>query len=217
MLSYESDAIGARGFLRGVLVRTFKALPWAIALVALSALPARADGFFTPFYGHDYGGDAANCSVFANSFTSCEDTHTNIGVSFGSMGKVIGFEQDISRAKDFFGKIPGIESSVFTLTSNVLVGVGVGPVQPYGLIGFGLIRPSTSLAVASSVGDFSKNSLGFDFGAGVNGYFSKHVGIRADLRRFQTIQDVPIPAVTSQVFKNEKLSFWRFSIGLALR
>lgn len=199
-------------------MRTIQAVPLAIALLVASAAQAGADGFFTPYYGYNYGGDAANCSTLVmNAFTSCEDAHTSIGVSFGSMGKVIGFEQDISRSKNFFGKVPGIDSSVFTLTSNVLMGVGVGPVQPYGLIGFGLIRPSTSLSVASSVGDFSKNSLGFDFGAGVNGYFSKHIGIRFDVRRFQTIQDVPIPVLTSQVFSNEKLSFWRASIGLALR
>lgn len=198
-------------------MRTSEALPLAIVLVALSALPARAEGFFTPFWGHNFGGDTPNCE----SLTNCEEKRANVGVSFGSMGKVIGYEQDISRSKDFFGKVPGKESSVITLMSNVLVGVGVGPVQPYGLFGFGLIRPKTTLIMASPIGDFtldeSKNSLGFDFGGGVNGYFSKHVGIRGDIRRFQTIQDVPLPSLTSQVFSDEKLSFWRFSIGMALR
>ena len=191
----------------------FKALPWTFALVVLSASPARADGFFTPFYGYNYGGDSSNCATL----TTCEDKRTNLGVSFGSMGKVIGYEQDISYAKEFFGKIPGADNSVFTLMSNVLVGVGVGPVQPYALLGFGLVRPRTSLNIASTVTDFSKNSFGYDIGGGVNGYFSRHVGIRGDIRRFQTMQDVPIlGSIAGSILSNQKLSFWRASIGLAL-
>jgi hypothetical protein len=217
MVSYRGDSIGAADFSQECVLRTFEALPLAITLVALSALPARAEAFFTPFWGHNFGGDTPKCE----SLTNCEETHANLGVSFGSMGKVIGYEQDIARSKDFFGKVPGKESSVITLMSNVLVGVGVGPVQPYGLFGFGLIRPKTTLIMASPIGDFtldeSKNSLGFDLGGGVNGYFSKRIGIRGDIRRFQTIQEVPLPSLTSQVFSNERLSFWRFSIGMALR
>src|SRR5215471_12631743 len=134
-------------------VPTLKACSWALIFVALSALPARADGFFVPYIGFNYGGNSSNCA----SFNNCEDKHTNFGVAFGGMGKVVGFEQDIAYAKDFFGKVPGADNSVFTFMSNMLIGVGAGPVQPYGLFGFGLIRPHTSLNIASTVTDFSKN------------------------------------------------------------
>jgi opacity protein-like surface antigen len=134
------------------------------------------------------------------------------------MGTVIGYEQDIAYAKNFFGKVPGAENSVFTLMSNMLVGVGAGPVQPYFLFGFGLIRPHTSLNIASTVTDFSKNSFGYDVGGGVNGYFSRHVGLRGDVRRFRTMQDVPIfGALTGGILTDQKLDYWRFSIGLAIR
>ena len=195
-------------------MRTLKALPLALVLVAASGTAARAQGFFTPFYGYNYGGDASNCA----SLTNCQDKRSDIGVSFGSMGKLFGFEQDIAYSKNFFGEVPDADNAVFTLTSNMLVGVGVGPVQPYALIGFGLIRPRTSLSVAGAVGDFSKNALGYDLGGGVTGYFSRHLGVRGDLRHFQTMQEVPIlSTVAANTFNNERLSFWRASIGLAIR
>jgi hypothetical protein len=172
-------------------------------------VPARADGFFIPYLGFNYGGNS-NCA----SLTNCDDKHANFGVSIGSMGKVVGFEQDIGWAKDFFGKVPGVDNSVFTLMTNMLVGAGGGRVQPYVLFGIGLIRPHASLNVASALTSFSNNSFGRDWGFGINGYFLKSVGIRGDIRHFSTWGDVPILGGLSA---EEKLDFWRASLGLALR
>lgn len=186
-----------------------------ILLVAGSAAPARADGFFTPFYGFSFGGDSnSNCP----RATACEDKRSNYGVSIGTMGTVFGVEQDISIARDFFGKVPNVDNSVFTLMSNLLIGVGKGPVRPYVLVGAGLIRPHTSSNLANF--DFKNNSLGYDIGAGVNGYFSRHVGVRGDIRRFHTLQNVDIPVlggIANELFVTQKLDFWRVSIGLSLR
>ena len=133
------------------------------------------------------------------------------------MGTVFGVEEDISISKDFFGKVPNVDNSVFTLMSNLLIGVGAGPVRPYLLVGAGLIRPHAS----SDLLKFSteNNSLGYDLGGGVNAYFSRHVGVRGDVRRFRTLQDVNIPVlgnIASQ-FNSQKLEFWRASIGLSLK
>ena len=171
-----------------------------IMLLAVAAAPARADGFVTPFYGYNFGGDS-NCATF----TSCEDKRTNFGVSIGKMGAVFGFEEDISLAKDFFGNVPNVDNSVFTLMSNLLIGVGAGPVQPYFLVGAGLIRPHASFDLTKFTTE--NNSLGYDLGAGVNGYFSRHVGVRGDVRRFHTLQDVNVPLlgnIASQVFTSRR-------------
>ena len=185
-----------------------------IMLLAVAAAPAAADGFVTPFYGYNFGGDSSNCATFA----SCEDKRTNFGLSIGKMGTIFGVEEDISVAKDFFGKVPNVENSVFTLMSNLLIGVGVGPVQPYFLVGAGLIRPHSSFNLTKL--DTKNNSLGYDLGAGVHGYFSRHVGVRGDVRRFHTLQDVDVPIVgniASQIFVTQKLDFWRASFGVSLR
>lgn len=182
-----------------------------IILLAMAPAPARADGFFIPFYGFNFGGDS-NCEHFSN----CEDKRLNYGLAIGKMGTVFGIEEEISIAKDFFGKVPGVENSVFTLMTNVLIGVGAGPVRPYFVVGAGLVRPHSSFNLKST----KNNSLGYDLGAGMNGYFSKHVGVRGDVRRFHTFQDVDIPVlgdIANEIFVKQKLDFWRATIGLAFR
>jgi opacity protein-like surface antigen len=185
----------------------------AVVLLAFVPTPARADGFFTPFYGYNFGGDSStNCQTLAN----CEDKRANFGVSFGTMGTVFGFEEDVAFAKDFFGSVPNVDNSVFTAMSNLLIGVGKGPVQPYVLIGAGLVRTRTSINPLEFNGD--GNSLGYDLGGGINGYFSSHVGVRGDVRHLHTLQDVPfIQDVFKGTFVNQKLDFWRASLGLSLR
>ena len=182
-----------------------------VAVMAVAAAPARADGFVTPFYGYNFGGDSS-----CKTATNCEDKRANFGVSFGTMGAVFGFEEDLGFAKDFFGTIPNVDNSVFTAMSNLLIGVGKGPVQPYVLVGAGLVRVYTSLNPAQF--NSENNSLGYDLGAGVNGYFSRHVGVRGDVRFLRTVQDLPIvETLTGGIFANDKLNFWRASVGLALR
>jgi opacity protein-like surface antigen len=193
-------------------VRNLKAVALGVVLVTLLAAPASADGFFTPFYGYNFGGDSANCP----KLTTCEEKRANFGASFGSMGTVFGFEEDISFAKNFFGTIANVDNSVFTAMSNLMLGVGRGPVQPYVLAGAGLIRTHTSLNVTKF--DANGNSFGYDIGVGVNAYPTAHVGVRGDVRHFHTLQDLPlIGSVTNEVFVNQKLDFWRASVGLSLR
>src|SRR5207249_861025 len=122
-----------------------------------------------PFYGFNFGGDSANCQTIR-----CEDKRANFGVSFGSMGPVFGFEEDLSFAKDFFGAVPDGENSVFSLMSNLLIGVGRGPVQPYVLVGAGLIRAHTAVTLSQFKSD--NNSLGYDLGGGVKAFFSPNIG-----------------------------------------
>jgi opacity protein-like surface antigen len=188
-------------------LKLLKVAAWSAVLLAVSAVPVHADGFVTPYIGFNYGGNS-NCETLTN----CEDKRRNFGVSVGSKSSVVGFEADIGWAKDFFGKVPGAENSVFTLMSNVVIGPS-GRIQPYFVAGVGLIRPHTSLNVADAITSFSKNSIGYDLGFGVNGYFAKSVGIRGDIRHFKTFQDLPRISGLS----DEHLRFWRASIGLAIR
>jgi opacity protein-like surface antigen len=195
-------------------VRTLQALALTIVLLTLSVLPAHADGFITPFIGFNFGGDSSNCS----KLTNCQDKRLNFGASLGSMGKVFGFEEDISFAKNFFGEVPRADNSVFTAMSNLLFGIGAGPVQPYVLGGLGLMRPHTSLNVANVVTDFEKNSIGYDLGGGMNFYPSRNIGVRGDIRHLHTLQDVPVlGGISGPLISDQKLGFWRASIGLALK
>lgn len=181
-------------------------MPQRIAVAALivsvlaGARPARAEGFITPFIGFNFGGDSANCL----SLTNCDQKRTNFGVSLGTLSGV-GFEEDISYAKDFFGAAPGTDSSVFSAMSNLLIVVPAGPVRPYLLGGVGLIKAHVSTNL-STIASFDNNTFGYDLGGGLHIIFG-HIGARGDVRRFKTLQDIPL-------FTNQPLTFWRGSVGV---
>jgi opacity protein-like surface antigen len=178
--------------------------------LALAAGPARADGYITPFLGYNFGGDSSNCQTLTN----CEDKHLNFGASLMSASGIFGFEEDLAYAKNFFGVVPGADNNVFTAMSNLTAGVFGGPVQPYVLAGVGLIRTHVSLN-PTTTGAQTKNAFGYDLGAGVNGFVTRAVGLRGDLRHLHTFQDVPILGATFA--SEEKLDFWRASIGVTFR
>ena len=98
--------------------------------------------------------------------------------------------------------------------SNLVIGIPAGPVQPYAIGGFGLVRPHVSLNPTQISSD--NNALGWDLGGGVNIFFGKSVGIRGDIRHFHTIQDVSVLHLGS-IVSGQKLDFNRASLGLALR
>src|SRR5712691_4884654 len=148
----------------------------AAAVLALSATPARADGFITPFVGFNFGGDSANCV----SLTNCDEKRTNYGVSIGSVGKAFGFEADFGYAPNFFGSTSGGDNAVLTFMTNLMLVIPAGPVRPYGLVGIGLVRPHAQLNASSLASD--QNTLGWDIGGGVNIFLVHAVGVRGDVR-----------------------------------
>ena len=176
------------------------------AVLIGSAAPAHADGFISPFIGFNFGGDSSNCA----SLTSCEDKRSNFGVSLGTVRGAIGFEEEISYSPEFFGKTPGGDNAMLTLMSNLMLVIPAGPIQPYGVIGIGLMRSHAQFNTSSLALD--KNALGWDIGGGLNIFFGHSVGIRGDIRHLRTLQDV-----TLGVFGNDKIDFWRGSAGLVFR
>jgi Outer membrane protein beta-barrel domain len=165
--------------------------------MAATTAPAAAQGFFTPFAGYNYGGDSLNCVSLRN----CDERRTNLGISFGKTGQYSGTEQDISYASHFFGDREDANNSMFTAMTNFLVIVPAGPVRPYGVLGIGLIRP------------MGKNAFGYDIGLGTNVFFTKRFGVRVDLRRMRSLQDVELFEFT----EGHKVDYWRASLGVTFR
>jgi opacity protein-like surface antigen len=187
-------------------MRPLRLVAFALALTTLAAVPARADGYVSPFVGYNFGGDSANCV----SLTNCNEKRTNFGLAVGSTSGILGVEEEFGYASDFFGKTPGVSNAVMTLMSNLVLVIPAGPVQPYGIVGLGLIRAHAKLD--SSALSLTKNTLGYDIGAGLNIFLVHSVGIRGDVRHMHTLQDV-----TLGVFSKTKLDFWRGSAGVTFR
>jgi hypothetical protein len=195
--------VGDAGKIHGMPSRIFIL---AVALLGSSVPPAQAQGFISPFAGYNFGGDSANCVSLQN----CDEKRLNLGISLGTTRGILGFEEDIAYARDFFGKTPGGSNAMLTVMSNLMLVVPAGPFQPYALVGLGLMRPHVQFDAASLALD--KNALGYDIGGGLNIFFGHTFGIRGDIRHLRTFEDV-----TLGLFSNDQIDFWRASAGLTLR
>jgi opacity protein-like surface antigen len=180
----------------------------AAVLSVLAATEVRAQGFFSPFIGYDFGGDSG-----CQTLRGCEEKKLNAGVSFGSLGKASGFEQEFAYAKNFFGSVSGQGSSVLTLMSNIMIAPKIGPVRPYGVFGVGLLKSRVDLT-AGDVLSFSNNNFAWDLGGGLMIFFGEHFGIRGEVRHFHTLQNISAPGFA---IDNTKLKFGRASVGLVLK
>ena len=178
-----------------------------LAAALLAPPSVQAQGYISPFIGFDFGGDSG-----CPTASGCEDRNSNIGVAFGTMGAVVGFEAELGYARDFFGEAPDQAWNVLTFMSNLMIGPRIGPVRPYVIGGLGLIKTHVELT-APSLLETNNNSFGWDLGGGVMVMFGRHVGVRGDLRRFSSFQERSILGFT---LSNEKLGFQRAAAALVL-
>ena len=159
--------------------RTLTIAALAVACSIGTAATAHADVRLTPFAGVTFGGDAP-----ASKF--------NTGVSLSFMGNVAGFEVDFGYTPDFYNEETDFElvgdGNITTLMGNLIVGPTVGRVQPYGVVGVGMIRSRVGDA-EDLFDDVTTNDFGFNAGGGVNFMMSDRVGIRGDIRYFRAFHD----------------------------
>ncbi len=184
-----------------------------IAVVGLmfvlgGASPSFAQGFISPLIGYNFGGDAG-CPEISN----CEDKNLNLGVAVGSLGSIFGVELEFAYAKDFFGESPGVSSNVVTVMGNIMLAPRFGPVQPYALVGFGLVKTHVELTVEDLL-ESDNNHFGWDVGGGIMVFFGQHVGIRGDIRYFHAFQELELLAIS---LGGIKLDFGRASAGVVFR
>jgi hypothetical protein len=180
----------------------------AAAITVLSATEVRAQPFFSPFIGYDFGGDSG-----CQTLRGCEEKKTNFGISFGTIGAATAFEQEIAYAKNFFGSTTGESSSVLTIMSNIMIAPKIGPVRPYGLFGFGLMKTNVNLTPAAVV-SFTNNHFAWDIGGGLMVFFGEHFGIRGDIRHFHSFQNLEIQGFA---LDNTKLDYGRASVAIVLK
>lgn len=190
--------------------RFFLIVASTTAFVAFAST-ARAQGFIAPLIGYDFGGDAG-----CQTLTNCEDKRVNLGVALGSMGSVVGFEEEFAYAKDFFGVSPGLpSSSVLTLMSNLMLIPKIGPARPYVLVGLGLMKSHVDLTPSSLI-SVDNNNFAWDIGGGLMILFGDHFGVRGDIRHFHSFQDASLLGIPIPLTSN-KLDFGRAAAGLVFK
>lgn len=192
--------------------------PWRLAAAAATivfvfTMPARAraEGFISPLIGFNFGGDSS-CPAVSNltSLNNCQDKRLNFGVALGGMNAVVGFEEEFAYARDFFGTAPGLNSSVFTLMSNLMLVPKIGPVRPYFLAGLGLLKTHVEFT-AASLTSTDNNNFGWDIGGGLMVTVVPHVAVRGDIRYFHSFQDLGAIGFS---LSSTKLDFGRAAAAL---
>jgi opacity protein-like surface antigen len=171
---------------------------------------AAAEVFLTPFAGVTFIDNEHKKGTFG------------AGVGFGGLVSL-----EFEAARTLLGSYTGIpvvdlNARVSTFMGNLMFRVPRGPVQPYVSAGAGIVRLTGSVDVPflGSVFSASADDVGWNFGGGLMLFPGTNVGLRADVRRFQTgelswdditdvggLDDLPLP----------KVNFWRATGGLTFR
>lgn len=199
-----------------------------LVILCIGAAPRRAaaDWLLTPFVGTTFGGSAD----FDDALPGGDEFERRFtyGVSLASMGAgVFGFEIDFGYSPNYFETLADADddftfaddSNVTTLMVNVKLGIPLGGqsgfgVRPYAVGGVGLIR--THAESVANFFDIDSNDFGLNVGGGVMGFFTDHIGIRADLRYFRAFagngDDDGFPD-----FELSDFDFWRATAGVTFR
>lgn len=187
-------------------------------LVAALPASARADGYFVPFVGANFGGD-----VGLPLNTALRDRNRVVfGGTLGAMGGgVFGVELDMSYTHDFYpGLVAGDEGggNLVTFVPSLVLGVPLGGqkgpgFRPFVLAGAGLVRRNLDVGSLTS---FSQNDLAYTLGGGVMGFFSDHIGIRGDIRYFRNfrVDDIRLGDVD---IERGTFDFSRATAGIVFR
>jgi len=183
-----------------------------MAAVACVAAPsqARAEGYVSPWAGVAFG-------------SSVNNGRGMFGVDAGGMSAgIIGGEVDFGYSPSFFGSENDFgHNTVIDFMGNVMIGVPIGGthgvgVRPYVTGGLGLLRTQIDGGTIAHVAS-SDNMFGWNIGGGVMGYFADHFGLRGDLRYLRGFKDLNTGVTTIDLNGNERLHFWRASIGVVFR
>lgn len=189
----------------------------AAVLVLLGVLlvptPARAQGYFAPFIGFDFGGDAGKCG--GTDTLDCSRNRTAYGFSAGKLSHgTIGGEVDFGYAPHFFGEAPNTGgNSLLTFMGNIVAAIPAGPVHPYVAGGLGVIR--TKVDQLSDLTNFSDSSFSYNIGGGLLVFLPAHLGFRVDYRYMSTFSDISVAGQTL-LTTGTKLNFSRVVFALVL-
>jgi opacity protein-like surface antigen len=190
-----------RGTLRGLALALLATL-FSVA----SADDANAQGFISPSFGYNFAGDSGCLTA-----TDCEDKNWNFGVSMGALGSIVGFEAELTYENEFLGDSATETTEVLTLMGNFMLAPRISIVQPYGLIGIGMIR--TAVEDVLSTSSESQNQIGWTIGGGLIVFVSQHVGLKGDIRHYHAFEALDLLGFDLARDEN-KLDFGRAAFGV---
>jgi hypothetical protein len=188
----------------------------ALAFTLLTAAPASADFFFTPFAAIKFAGDARLAA-------DLESGASNAKFTVGGMAGVLsdglfGVEADVTYVPRFFERSSGMlvaRSHVLTVMGNVMVAAPRSLTQyslrPFVSGGAGLMH--INIDDVANVIPVDSNLFGVNVGGGAMGPLSNSFDVRFELRWFKSVTT----GNAETILPGTALSFWRAAIGLTIR
>ena len=175
------------------------------------------DGWVSGFIGTVFGGSTG--TKFSEAVEN--PSTTTFGANIGGMGAgVFGAEFDVGYTPKFFGEGRTVDNSgVLTMMGSLIIGIPAGGqsgfgLRPYGFAGLGLIR--SHIEFREILDGISKNEFGYNLGAGIMGFFTDVVGIRAEYRYLRSFKSEDDDSLFPS-FERGHFNFSRASIGILLR
>ena len=105
---------------------------------------------------------------------------------------------------------------MITLMANLRLAAPIGGtegrgVRPYVSGGIGLLR--SRIEATDLFDELTSNDWGMNVGAGLNGFFSDHVGVQGEIRYFRSFNDFG----EDLEIDLGSLDFWRASFGVSFK
>ena len=189
----------------------------ALGLTLLFPATAWAEWQFKPFIGTTLAGE----STFALTEDAATERHLVVGGSVLWLGNVFGVEGEITRVPGFFQSDDDDENfalsgGLTTLLGSVVVAVPRRfteySLRPYLTAGGGWMRVGMSLQ--EDLLNVNRTLPAVVFGGGATGFLTDRVGLSWDLRYLRTVGGEEGTGLT---IGRERVSYWRASMGVAIR
>jgi hypothetical protein len=189
----------------------YRSIVFGALLVVVAAHDAAAQGFISPFIG----------TTLTSPTSTGTSTKPGFGVSFGSVGRVVGFDTEFAFYPEVIDNSANAlaKSRVVSISGGPLIGPTIGPVKPYFALGAGNLNLNvTSIAsvVVPSPESVSNNYFTFNLGGGVMGFFTDHLGARGDLRYYRAF-GIKFEDLEETGLALDKFNFWRASFGIVAK
>ena len=186
------------------------------ALLFLQPTMGWAEWQLKPFVGVTFGGTSSFLDLDG---VANERKKFVLGGSATWLGNFIGIEGEVARVPGFFQTVSQesvLSSSVTTLTGNVVLTLPRRMTQyrlrPYFVGGGGVVRANIDHELDTLSIQTSLRVL--DFGGGATGFLTDRVGVNWDVRYFRSVGG---KEGTGLAFGKEQISFWRATMGVAIR
>lgn len=160
---------------------------------AVAPLPPEPEGVtLTPFVDLGFAGDY-------------ENTPGGFGVALGyGVNNRVSFEGDLSFTPDGEqGILTEFDSTVWSLSGNVLYHFLARDVRPYVALGLGVLGADTEAEDTGLIADDTSYDMAWNWGGGIKTALSERFGVRGDLRYFNADDLAP--------------DHWRLFGGVVLR